>query len=792
MVYSGAVPATVNPLFVAGLQRHCFTTGRRQQRGKPGDLPPLSKPFQSFRVKGDVKQLPVLSLTSRAHSVHFNNNAMRKIFPLILACLLVPCAVSAQDSTRTTMLDEVVVSASRTEQPIIDIPRSVTVIHEKDIRSSMYQSLGDLLNTQSGLFIVGANQTPGTNQNVFMRGANSNQVAVLIDGVRITDPSSPNAAIDLSELSLMNIERIEVIRGSHSTIFGGSAVGGVINLITKKGVNAGLHGDFSWQGGALGNKAWLSTENLGVNYGFENGIYLNGALFRQDVRGLDASEKSKDAPSFTADRDDFEKMDGSLKVGFRNASWDANVSFRNSHQYTEIDNGAFIDDDNNYLEFDRKLFQYYAAHKVSEGLRISLVGSFSDSERFFENDSSRVNETTWDKSYNRGSYSGKLQTHELQANYEVDNVRAMLGAGLYHESMFFENYFLYNDPSFPFESVINYDSLDPKATTQYVFAQAGYAMGNFDVSAGARLSTHSTAGNFLTFEINPSYTIEDSYTEDSYTGEMLVYASLSTGFNAPSLYQLYDPSRSFAAYTTRGNSALGPERSLSIEAGVKKEFAKGSYLTLSAYQTSVQNSIEYVYLWNGETPQAELSYVDDRGDTYINVGEQLVRGVEAQTFVRLREWLSVDANLSLLNARIRMDENDLDESYTGGHHVQVYNLGKFLNDDVEQDDVVRRPSLMAYSKLNFRLIDEVTLHAIYRYTGDRLDAGYDGSLGPYGALRTIDVDDYHLVDLAANWNLTQTFSVGLKVENMLDERYREVVGFQTRGRSIYLKLSARW
>src|SRR3546814_15383067 len=118
---------------------------------------------------------------------------MRKIFPFVLLYLVATGLAGAQDSTKTTMLDEVVVSASRTAQPIIEIPRSVTVIHEKDLRNSMYQSLGDLLNAQSGLFVIGANQTPGTNQNIFMRGANSNQVAVLIDGVRITDPSSPNS-----------------------------------------------------------------------------------------------------------------------------------------------------------------------------------------------------------------------------------------------------------------------------------------------------------------------------------------------------------------------------------------------------------------------------------------------------------------------------------------------------------------------------------------------------------------------------------------------------------------------
>jgi len=707
---------------------------------------------------------------------------MRKIFPVLLLYLVAPGLAGAQDSTRTTMLDEVVVSASRTAQPIIEIPRSVTVIHEKDLRNSMYQSLGDLLNAQSGLFVIGANQTPGTNQNIFMRGANSNQVAVLIDGVRITDPSSPNAAIDLSEISLTNIERIEVIRGSHSTIFGGSAVGGVINLITKKSVATGLHGDASWQGGSLGDKAWLSTENVSINYGLANGLYVNGAAFRQDASGLDASEKRKDQPSFTNDQDDFEKLDLALKAGFRDDAWDSYLSFRKSDQYTEIDNGAYLDDDNSYLEFDRKLFQYYVARKLNSSLRVSLVGSLSDSERFFENDSSKVNETSWDKSYVKGSYTGKLQTHEVQMNYQRDNFRGLLGGGLYYEKMFFQSYFFYNDPSFPFESVVNYDSLNPKSTTRYVFAQAGYKFGNFDLSAGARLSRHTLAGNFVTFEANPSYTV----------GEMLVYGSVSTGFNAPSLYQLFDPSRSFTAYTTRGNRRLLPEESLSLEIGVKKEFSSGSFLTLSAYQTRVKNAIEYIYLWNGDTPQDELTYADDLGDTYINVGEQLVKGVEAQTFVRLSKRLSLQANVSLLKAQIKMDADDVDHEQTGGHHVQLYNLGMFLSDDFEQDDVVRRPSVTAYSKLSFQVVDPLTVQAIYRYAGDRYDAGYDGSLGPYGALARMEVDGYHLVDLAANWNATKAFSVGLKVENILDEQYREVVGFHTRGRSVYLKLAVRW
>lgn len=707
---------------------------------------------------------------------------MRKIFLLSLPALLISNCAIAQDSIQVTTLREVVVSASRTEQPVIEIPRSVTVIGEDEIKNSVYQSVGDLLNAQSGLYIVGTNQTPGTNQNIFMRGMNSNQVAVLIDGVRITDPSSPNAAIDFSEMSLTNIDRIEVIRGSHSTIFGGAAVGGVINIITRKGAHPGFHGDVSWQGGLFGKDASSSTENVDLNYGSKNGFYANGSLFQQNVNGLNAAEISETNPSFTADRDDFRKTDASVKAGFKKDVWDANISFKNTHQYTEIDNGAFSDDENNYLTFDRKLLQYSGGYNLGAALRLSLLGSFSESERFYEDDSSRVSPTTWDHVFSTGTYYGKLQTHELQLNYKGEGVKAVFGTGLYHEKMFFDSYILFNDPQFPFESTTNYDSLDTRTTTGYIFGQVGYDIGNINFSAGARLSAHTTAGQFFTFDFNPSYAYRD----------LLLYFSLSTGFNAPSLYQLYDPSKNFGAYTTRGNSNLKTEESISLEVGVKKEFSSGNYFTLSAYHTEVKNSIEYVYLWNGDKAIQDLDFSDDRGDTYINVGRQQVAGLELEGLLRVSPAFSVQGNFSVLEAAIQADPDDIEIEQTGGHHVQLYNLGTFLDKDFEQDEAIRRPGFTAFAKLNYQPSATVTIHAAYRYTGERFDATYDETLGPYGALSRIAVEAYHLVDAGVNWRATPVFSVSFKVENVLDEDYREVAGFNTRGRSAYLKLTARF
>lgn len=706
---------------------------------------------------------------------------MRKFYLFSLVILAVINA-AAQDSAQVTTLREVVISASRSEEAVIEIPRSVTVIGEAEIRNSIYQSVGDLLNAESGLYVVGTNQTPGTNQNVFMRGANSNQVAVLIDGVRITDPSSPNAAIDFSEISLTNVERIEILRGSHSTIFGGAAIGGVINIITKKNATPGFHGDVSWQGGSFGKGAGSSTENADFNYGTNTGIYFNGSVFQQDVSGLNASETGESISSFTSDQDDFRKTDASLKMGFKDASWDANISLKSTHQYTEIDDGALADDDNSYLTFHRSTFQYYAGRELSQALSFSVLGSLSDSRRFYEDDSSRFAPEMWDHVFSTGTYYGKLQTHEAQVNYETGKVRGVLGIGMYGETMSFDSYLLLNDPGFRYELTTNYDTINAHATTAYAFTQWAYDLDNFNFSAGARFSRHSTAGNYITFELNPSYIFNN----------LLVYGSVSTAFNTPSLYQLYDPAKQFNSFTTRGNSMLEPETSMSFEAGIKKQFTGGSYFTLSAYRTMVSNSIEYVYLWNGGKAVADLDYSDDRGDTYLNVSEQHVKGIELEGFVQVSATFSLQGNISMLKAWIQATPDDINAQQTGGHHVQLYNLGEFLEHDFEQAEVVRRPRITAFSRLTYRPFPALSVQLAYRYTGDRYDAGYDGTLGPYGALARIGVDAYHLFDLGMNWNVIKPLSVSVKVENLLDEDYHEVVGFQTRGRSAHLKVSIKF
>jgi outer membrane receptor protein involved in Fe transport len=155
---------------------------------------------------------------------------------------------------------------------------------------------------------------------------------------------------------------------------------------------------------------------------------------------------------------------------------------------------------------------------------------------------------------------------------------------------------------------------------------------------------------------------------------------------------------------------------------MKKEFYEDSYITVSAYHTKVTESIEYVYLWNGATPLEDIDFADEPGDTYINVGKQVASGVELEGYARLSDRISLHGNISFLTSQIEVHPQDIDQAYTGGHHIQLYNLGAFLNQEVKQKEVVRRPDVTAFTRFNYVPMEELAFNVSYRYTGKRFDA----------------------------------------------------------------------
>lgn len=189
----------------------------------------------------------------------------RKAF--VLAASLVGLAdfkTNAQqnnDITKTQTLREVVASATRSEKNLMDVGRSLSVITNEQIKIPEQIVLLKFFRNKKGGHCRGGTKSRCFAK-YFYQGANNNQTNILVDGIKISDSSSTDNAIDLSELSLVNIDRIEIVLGAHSTLYGSSAIGGVINIITTKNQSPGIHTNAELKAGTFGSGTSLLGENI--------------------------------------------------------------------------------------------------------------------------------------------------------------------------------------------------------------------------------------------------------------------------------------------------------------------------------------------------------------------------------------------------------------------------------------------------------------------------------------------------------------------------------------------------
>lgn len=716
---------------------------------------------------------------------------MKKLFIPILG-LLVNIAVGQDlpaDTTKIYPLKEVVITATRSEKNPADVGRSITLITSENIQNSVNNNVSELLSNHEGMYIVGNGQNFGMHQSIFMRGASSNHTTIMVDNIRITDPSTVNNAPNLSELSLANIDRIEIVRGSHSTLFGSSAIGGVVNFITPKNQSKELNANVEFKAGTFGRKTSMFSENLFLNYSMKNGLYISGEVYNSNVKGLDATvDTVTDQNVFkNRDMDDFNHTDIIGKIGYSANKLDIFGSFQKTKQKTDIDKRAFVDDDNATLDFKRNLFTYGASYELNDILTLKYIGGYSTMKRRAVDDSSVIDKFgNNDHTYSDDLWNGRTSTNEIQANFQMNGIGGVIGGGLYSEFMSAKNYFYTRSIFGEYTFSSDLDSLRLNTSTKNIFVHLDVngslvdkEFKNFSIAFGSRLNRHNTFGNKPTFTLNPSLKINNN---------ALVYASYSTGFNAPSLYQFYAPNKDFISGIPRGNKNLKPETSSSFEIGFKQNI-DNVWFGVSFYNTVTDNMIEYVYLWDKniglDTLGQDWMRNDFRGDTYLNIGRQTTKGVEFYMSSKLMDNLVLSGNFSLVSGKLNFNPSSIGVEQTQGNHVQLYNNGYFLNKDVETIGLVRRPNTanlnLVYQPLNF-----LYLNLNLRHVGSRSDIYYDSQRGPYGALGTVPVADYTLVDLSSKYNLNEYISFGVRIENIFDTKYSEINGYSTRGRSIYL------
>lgn len=719
-----------------------------------------------------------------------------------LTGLLAYFSLTAEQPTDSIQKDlkEVTVVATRFERNILSTGRSVTILTAADLDKSVYSTVAELLSNQEGIYITGNYQSPGANESIFMRGSNSNQTSIFVDGIRINDGSTVNNTIDLSELPLSEIERIEILRGSNSILYGSSAVGGVIQITTFKPHKPGINGRISMSTGLFQKNGTLVVPSASIGYLFNNGLSVFGSASLQKVNGLDATiDTVTDPLAFKhRDKDDWDKRTSRGGINYQWKTGEATLAGQFLKMKTDIDKSAFIDDDNYTLDYERKTISGNLRFQPMQKLEILVNTGMTTNTRNAQNDSSVVNDLgITDHSFAKDHYKSENLSVDAYLSWKEKFFRSSIGFTLQEEKMQQSNYY-YSALFSPFiiELNTNLDNVNPEIQTSNLYAQfelngslLNEKLNSLNLIIGARSLHHSKFGNEFIWEVNPSFQLSST---------ALIYFSFSKGLNAPSLYQLYAPDLYYtydnntSTGISRGNSRLEPEISDSYEFGLKQNINQNGFFGISIFKSITQNQIDYVYLWDKNIPVDQLgtdfNRDDYRGDIYLNTGKQTTYGIEFSFENKVTDFLKIHFNMSLVNGYLDYAQNASTQEQTGGNHVQSYNNGAFLNSPVRTQGLTRRPNT-ARMELIFFPVKKISSTLGISYTGPRDDVFYDSGNGPMGALSTSPVKDYTLLDLSLQYKIVEPISAAIKLENILNEKYSEINGFTTRGRGIYLKVN---
>jgi vitamin B12 transporter len=468
---------------------------------------------------------------------------------------LLPAAVSAQSPT----LRETVVTASRTPTRIDEQLTDVTVITREDIARSGLTNITQLLNTLPGVQATPPS-TRGANASVFIRGNNNAHTLVLVDGIRVS--SATIGATALQHLPVEQVERIEVLRGPASSLYGSDAIGGVIQVFTRRGSGAPAptasftRGSYdttiasAGYGGQLGDTSFHVQAGIDASRGFSDIKAARGGF-------LD---------SYNPDADGYIQRNLGLNVRHRvSAPLEIGLNYLGTNGRKRSDSincdAAFTTCTANYDNRDRQqldAFSVHADYQVTSAWRSTVrLGHGRDDLRSWQYDpaagvesvaryTTKQRQFTWQNDVKAGP--GLLMAALERREVKVDSTQAFV--------------------------------VQEQDTTSLALGYQAW-MGSHLLQANARHDRISGLGSANTGTLGYGYKFADGW---------VARASAGTGFHAPSFNDLYWPLDTVNFFV--GNPALRPERSRNVEIGAA--YDKGpARASVTAYRNRVQDLIEF-------------------------------------------------------------------------------------------------------------------------------------------------------------------------------------------------------
>lgn len=516
-----------------------------------------------------------------------------------------------KNTVNTRALDEVVVTATRSNLKQSQTGKIVTIIDQKMISNHAGQSISELLNTQAGFFINGANNAPGTNQDFYFRGAGSGSMLVVIDGTPVFDPSQINNSFDLNSIMLDQVEKIEILKGGQSSIWGSDAVAGVIQIFLKKGskkkvaVNASAaYGTYNTFQSSAGISGMVKDLGYTVQYNY---IKSNGFPAAYDSTG------SKDFKN-----DGFEQNSLKAELNYKINNQVSVNAFNNFNIYrNDLAAGAFTDEKDYTAKNSNNLSGVSLQYKKKD-FAWNLSGSYQQAKRTFVNDSTYIS-SPYSKYYS-GKYIGNTSTLETFGNKKfTENLQLVGGAQYIHQNT--DQSFFSTGIFGPYKSSLGKDSASINQASVYASLLLMDISG-FNFEVGGRINHHSIYGTNATYTINPSWNID---------ANSKLFVNISSAYKIPSLYQLY---------SDYGNKSLKPESSTTYELGFLSQSSdRKMSVRFAAFKRDTKNLIIF-----STDPVTYFSQ-------YINRDVQHDYGFEMESMIQLASFGKWNNNFSFVDGQ---------------------------------------------------------------------------------------------------------------------------------------------
>ncbi|MBW8324823.1 MAG: TonB-dependent receptor [Prolixibacteraceae bacterium] len=696
---------------------------------------------------------------------------------MTFVCMGLLCSLGATadllDSTKVYPIQEVTVHASRMEQKLKNLPQKVEIISSSLIQSLPAENLAEVLKRTTNLDII---QYPGLSATIGMRGFSPSAHArsytlLLING-------KPAGTTNLATINLDNVEQIEIVKGSYSVLYGSDAMGGVVNIITKRGsavpeghvsVESGSFGYRKFSGNFTGNSGTKLTYGLGYSRQEQTKDYRIGQKNQLKISDVDKLILDKASYGDAMDNSQYELNAANAFVNYDiSKQWKISAEGAYTFAYDVETAGNYWGTYGQSKKDVNRLNLYVTAEQNSEKNHFRF-------SPYYTNDQNPNYSDNTDKGFISFKSTVKELGYQLQDNYKLGNFDVLLGTDLKIYDYQSDRFSAIGTPADPYKPNNKFTNVD-------AFTQLAYSVKNLDLNAGVRFDRftyHIDANDGLKAPeadahyntLNPSVGAQYQFLKN-----FKAHASFGTAFSVPDAFKVAGKyTVSGKAYV--GNPDLDPEKSRTTDFGVGYLSPKSSLrLDVSYFQTLHDRKIVEEKMASGEY-------------TYVNANDSKMEGIELMSSFNLGQFLPEKPEL---------------EAYANFTWILKNDFTQLVGTEMLTRDMQYVRNANGNFGLNYRH-DRISMRLNSRFIGSRLEKDSFSSLrtgivaanyyaeGGYKATdKILQHPEYLLFDYSIGYAFTEKVNFGVTVSNLLDENYSEKDGYNMPGRSIVAKLAYKF